>query len=173
MKQKTSRNLNFWVSAAVFQPELNNLQKCLKYVKKCHFWEGFSKFIQLWLKNSGWNKTNWVPYTLLIFSLQKLKVFTVVQIPLHFHCLFYSDPLHAVDHCTHFGLQLKPAFFANPLSHFLPFIYSQNYMFSTANLAFINCTFIKKWNQICQKNFQKFSKKISLICFFRQNDFLY
>ena len=47
MKQKTSRNLNFWVSAAVFQPELNNLQKRLKYVKKCHFWEGFSKLIQL------------------------------------------------------------------------------------------------------------------------------
>ena len=93
--------------------------------------------------------------TLLIFSLQKLKVFTVSQIPLHFHCVFYSHPLHAVDHCTHFGLQLKPAFFANPLPHFLPFIYCQNYMFSTANLAFIHCTFIKKWNQICQKKFQK------------------
>jgi hypothetical protein len=48
--------------------------------------------------------------TLLIFSLQKLKVFTVSQIPLHFHCVFYSHPLHAVDRCTHFGLQLEPAF---------------------------------------------------------------
>ena len=50
--------------------------------------------------------------TLLIFSLQKLKVFTASQIPLHFHCAFYSDPLHAVDHCTQFGLQVKPAFSA-------------------------------------------------------------
>ena len=34
MKQKTSRNLNFWVSAAVFQPELNNLQKRPKLIEK-------------------------------------------------------------------------------------------------------------------------------------------
>ena len=111
--------------------------------------------------------------TLLIFSLQKLKVFTIVQIPLHFHCVLYSHPLHAVDHCTHFELQLEPAFFANPLLHFRPFIYSKKYMFSTANLAFFNCNFIKKWNQICQKKFQKFSKKFSLICYFCQNDFMY
>ena len=32
------------------------------------------------------------PYTLLIFSLQKLQVFTVSQIPLQFHCIFYRQP---------------------------------------------------------------------------------
>ena len=30
--------------------------------------------------------------TLLIFSLQKLQVFTVVQIPLQFRCIFYRQP---------------------------------------------------------------------------------
>ena len=30
--------------------------------------------------------------TLLIFSLQKLQVFTVSQIPLQFHCIFYRQP---------------------------------------------------------------------------------
>ena len=29
---------------------------------------------------------------LLIFSLQKLQVFTVSQIPLQFHCIFYRQP---------------------------------------------------------------------------------
>ena len=61
MKRKSSRNSIFLVSAANFQLELNNLQKRPKYVSKCHFWEGFSKFVQLWLKNSGWNKNKWVP----------------------------------------------------------------------------------------------------------------
>ena len=47
MKQKSSRNSIFLVSATNFQLELNNLQKRPKYVSKCHFWEGFLKFIQL------------------------------------------------------------------------------------------------------------------------------
>ena len=33
-----------------------------------------------------------IPHTLLIFSLQKLQVFTVSQIPLQFHCIFYRQP---------------------------------------------------------------------------------
>ena len=66
MKRKSTRNSIFLVSAANFQLELNNLQKRPKYVSKCHFWEGFSKFIQLWLKISGSNPKTQVPWS---FSL--------------------------------------------------------------------------------------------------------
>ena len=50
----------------VFQLELNNLQKRPKYVKKCHFWDGFSKFIQLWLKNSDSNPKVQIPCSFLL-----------------------------------------------------------------------------------------------------------
>ena len=36
-KQNSSRNSIFQVSAAVFQPELKNLQKCPKLSQMCHF----------------------------------------------------------------------------------------------------------------------------------------
>jgi len=36
MKQKSSRNWFFWVSAATFQSELNNLRESPKCVKKCN-----------------------------------------------------------------------------------------------------------------------------------------
>ena len=35
--------------------------------------------------------------TLLIFSLQKLQVFTVAQIPLQFHCIFYRQPMQILN----------------------------------------------------------------------------
>jgi hypothetical protein len=66
MKRKSTRNSIFLVSAANFQLELNNLQKRPKYVSKCHFWEGFSKFIQLWLKISGSNPKTQVPWSFLL-----------------------------------------------------------------------------------------------------------
>ena len=63
MKRKSSRNSFFLVSAATFQSELNNLQKRPKYVKKCNFCDGFSKFIQLWLKSSSSNPKIQVPFS--------------------------------------------------------------------------------------------------------------
>ena len=48
------------------------------------------------------------PCTLQTFSLQKLQVFTVSKFPLQFHCIFCSQSMHAVDHCS----QLKHAFIA-------------------------------------------------------------
>ena len=46
------------------------------------------------------------------FSLQKLQVFTVSKFPLHFHCSFCSQSMHAVDYCSQFEMQLKYAFIA-------------------------------------------------------------
>merc|ERR1711997_798547 len=43
-------------------------------------------------KGSPYFYTNIFMYTLLIFSLQTLQVFTVSQIPLQFHCIFYRQP---------------------------------------------------------------------------------
>ena len=88
--------------------------------------------------------------TLLIFSLQKLEVFTVSQIPLQFHCIFYRQPtvnmflqfLHSTfalfvckkcsETAVGFVPQWKPVVFAVQILA----VYYQ----------FLTCTwFVKKW----------------------------
>ena len=65
-KQNFMRNLNFKVSASIFQPELNKLQTCPKLSSKTHFLGGFLNFVQIWLESRGWNLKIWVPHKILL-----------------------------------------------------------------------------------------------------------
>ena len=71
-KRNTSRNSNFWVWSATFHPGLKNSWKTIKVHKNQHFFDGFSKFIQFWLKSSGSNQQIWIPWCFLLLLIPML-----------------------------------------------------------------------------------------------------
>ena len=71
-KRNTSRNSNFWVWSATFHPGLKNSWKTVKVHKNQHFFDGFSKFIQFWLKSSGSNQQIWIPWCFLLLLIPML-----------------------------------------------------------------------------------------------------
>ena len=88
-------------------------------------------------------------YTLQIFSLQKLQVFTVSQIPLQFHCIFYRQPtvniflqfLHSIfalfvckkcsETAVGFVPQWKPVVFAVKILAVRAFVYTFYFLCKT------------------------------------------